>query len=625
MWNQRKLSLEPVLAGWMLLAVLLLLAAPNSFLNDAARFATLPLSLCAALLLCKRVSVARAFSSRKNGQRGLALLFTGLFFLFLSVPNLLSAPLFSEAALSAVWWRFRAERLLYLLWNWIGLLPALILSVYLSMDAAFAAFLRPRTAAEPEGRVPLLRCYRPLLLLIAVCALSVLSTSQSLFTGDAPTVWYVAVGDVRSAWHTPGYALLVRLCYLLFHTHRGVTVLQTLAYLVIQNYILALFTRRGMGKRACRVYCVLSALAFVPIYFLQMMIKDVVFSLSLLAFGAGTLRVIGDAGEGTVRKRDFLWLGVSGLGACLFRHAGWLPVAATLPALALYLGIRRSPAVKRVLLCAASVAAGYVLIVPVLAYGVLGFEKNPGYILYSAPMAMIGAVAKSGEPIPPEDAAVMERVMPVEKWAACYEPYFSDSISRTYGAAGADVAKVEALGLGPDLIRLNARFLLRYPRVYLKAFFDLNSLAWEIATPADGYLRSYLSYPDTPVYALVQQAGYAEEGLSLPGRTFKQPESTEFSGFADLTNRYAEFLYGVPVLRSLLWRGGFADLLILFSAAVLVKKRRAGELIGLLPVAAVTLGMLFSMPAQEVRYIFPNLLFGLLAGGYGYFSFEKEK
>ena len=184
---------------------------------------------------------------------------------------------------------------------------------------------------------------------------------------------------------------------------------------------------------------------------------------------------------------------------------------------------------------------------------------------------------------------------------------------------------MERENLGGALLKLNARFLMKYPVVYLRAFFNLNSLAWEIATPLDGYVRSYLGYPDTAIAALVNSEGYAEEGLDRVTKELKQAEDTTFTGFAPIVNRYAELLYGLPITRSLLWRGGFANLVLLLCVAVLMKKRRGAELVALIPIAAVTLGLLFSMPAQEVRYIFPNLYCAAFFAVYAWAVASKER
>lgn len=613
-----------IMAAWMLLAILLLLCANSILLNDAARLAALPMGVFALLLLFDRNCCTHGlFLTSRNDVRLPALLLTACFFITLSIPNLLACPLFSNEGLRRVWWKYALARYAYLLWNYTGYLVGYVVAVYGCLHCALRLFLcaRPAPEASAWGRIRFTGLHPSVLPLFAVLAAIVFSSYESLFIGDAPSVWYGARDCLWSEWHTAGYFLFVKLCQLIWNSQRGVVLVQSLACLYIVNYALSLYEARGLSKRAGTAYIWVVIVAFVPLYFLQAIIKDVAFSLSLLAFSLGVLRLSGDTAP---RTRDWVWTGFFGLAACLFRHAGAIPVYCTLLILCIRFLVRRSKAVWRTVLCAAAIAACSTLIVQVLAYRVLQFERNPGYIMYSAPMTMIGAVADSGVEISESDKADMERIMPIEKWASCYEPYFADAISRPYGRIGDDVEKIAAQNLGGTLLRLNARFLVRYPVIYLRAFFNLNSLAWEIATPSDGYVRSYLGYVDTPISSFVAKQGYAEDGIDAIEKTLKQPETTQFSGFTALVNRYAEFLYGVPTLRSLLWRGGFANLTLAFAAVVLMKKRRAQELIGLIPVLAVTLTMLFSMPAQEVRYIFPNLLTAAFYGVYAFFLPGKE-
>lgn len=611
----RSLLFQWLPGGWMLLAIVLLLGAPAVFLNDAAVLAALPMVVCAALLLGRRISIQTLFARENHRNLWLSLGATIVFFLLLSLPNLLSCALFSEAGLSAIWWPFRWIRLLYLAWNWTGFLLGYAAAVFLCAFAALRWSLKERVPMNGDravGKIRFLGLYRPILLLAAVTACTLLSSTQSLVIGDAGTIWGMAQNQEWRAWHTAGYLLFVRLCQWLGGTQRAVTLVQAVAYVYINNYILSFFISRGMTRRACCAYVIAAVVTFLPIYFLQVMIKDVVFALSLLAFGIGVLRIANDAESGKTRVVDWIWITAFGLCTCLFRHAGFLPVICTLPVLLYRLLKRRRKAAWGVVAAGACIAAVYMLLIDGLFFGMLHGERNPEYIQYSAPMTMIGAVAASGAPIAPEDRAVMEQIMPVEDWAACYTKYFADTISRPYGRIGKNIEKVEQFDLGDDLLRLNAHFLIYYPRIYLTAFFDLNSLMWEIATPSDGYVRSYLCYPQTPIPQLAAKAGVAAEGFEAYQRIFKQPEGTTFNGFAPLINRYAEFLYGVPVLRSLLWRGGFSNLCLLFAAVLLLRKRRAMDLMGLIPITVVTLGMLFSMPAQEVRYIFPNLEYAVL-------------
>lgn len=613
-------------ACWMLIALLLMLCAPAALLNDAAQLALLPMGAFGLIaLLTKDFRLRSLFSGPDRGRRRMALGLTAVYFLLLSLSNLLNAPLFSEAGLEMVWWQYRWQRLAYLLWNWTGFLLGYLISVYGCFHSALGKALpaeEPPAEAipvpalgKPLQKCPWLRLYPAVLPLALTGLCCVYAASPSLFIGDAPSVWYGVRDSLWSEWHTAGYMLFVKLCTLLWNSQRMVTLVQLIACVYIHNYALTRLIRAGCGRRACYGYILAAILSFVPLYFLQVIIKDVVFSLSLTAFGLGVLRMAAE--EERPKGYEWLFLGFFGLCACLFRHAGVLPVAAGFLGLAAHFAIKRSKRLLGTLATGACVALSSFLIVNVLAYRIMGFERNPGYIAFGAPMAMIGAVAASGQEIDPADEAVMERIMPLEKWAQCYDPYFADSISRPYGAIGEDVYKIQSLGMEGELIRLNARFLFTHTKTYLTAFFNLNSLMWELATPSDGYVRSYLGYPLTPIADFVTQQGYGEEGIEDVTKELKQAEDTTFTGLAPIVNRYAELLYGWPVTRCLFWRGGFANLAMVFAALALVKKRRANALLSLLPIGAATLGMLFSVPAQEVRYIFPNLLWGVFFLAYG--------
>jgi hypothetical protein len=607
------------LLGWLGLATVLLLIAPGEFVTDAAYFALLPMAGWMLILAGRGAKERKRPFRRENRCQWItAAALTGVFFLLLSLPGLLEGPLFSEEGLCGVWWPFRWLRLLYLAWNYVGFLPAYFLSVFFCLFWVMEQV--PLLKAEPlMGSAPMQKKGTMLAFILPLaiaCGLSLSATSPSLIVGDASTVLAWARDGVWSEWHTAGYLLFVRVIWLLTGTSRGVTVIQALAYGAVHALALDVFREQGMDLKAGKVYIWAAIIGFVPIYFLQAALKDVVFAVSLMGFSVSVLRVLyrEKPGAGT-----WALVGLWGLCTCLFRHAGWLPVGATL---LLVLIKRLGGGIRRglpPLLTGAVVGGCYVLLVNVLVLGVFKAERNPEIIPYSAPMTMIGAVAASGVEIPPEDKAVMEQVMPVEKWAACYDPYFADSLSRQYGKIGDDADKVNTLHLGPALIKVNWHFLTRYPVVYLKAFFNLNSLIWEITTPGDGYVRSYLTYPMTAIYDLVEEAGRGEEGVDRITKELKLPEGTSFSASAPFVNRYAEFLYGTPVLRSILWRGGFALFALIAAGVVLVQKRKSRALIAMVPIFTVVAAMLFSMPAQEVRYVFPSLECGLFFGVYAWF------
>lgn len=607
--NRHAAAPAQVLAGtFFLLAAFLLLCARNDWIAQANWMTLLPLLAGAAILLLGGPFSVRG--GKGSPDRGLVLAaaaLTALFFCLLSAEEFLRSPLLTEAVLSDKTGAALIVRRVCLLWNRMGYPAACIGAAFVGVLWTLRFFIagpRGADASAASGPEPLRihpgGLYRAVLPLAAVSLICVLSAYPSMNIGDAPTIWYFARSGLWDEWHTIGYLALVRMLYVLLPSKLFINLVQAAVWVLVNNYALRVLHKNGLGRRACRAYIAAVIATFVPTFFVMVMIKDVAFSMALLLFGLCVLRIVSAE---RVRKRDWALLGVAGFFVSVLRHAGFLPVLVTLPVL-FFRQWRKKRAALGAIVAAGIALAGF-LALNLVFRALPDARHNPYYIAYSIPMQMIGAVAKSGVAIPPEDRAVMEEVMPVERWAECYQHYHSDSISRTYGKIGADVEKVSQKRLGGALLRLNARFLVRFPNVYLEAFFDQNSLMWEMTTPADGYDRSYLWYP----------ALNSSEDV---------PEDTVFNGFTALSNRYAEFLYGMPVLHSVLWRGGFANFALVLCCVVLIRKKRVSDLIAILPVFAVSAGMLISMPAQEVRYVFPNLEYAVFFAVYSYYAKRQE-
>ncbi len=574
-----------VAALWMLLAAAVLAASRAEFLTEAAFVTLAPLITCGALLLCGRLRPERKWAAPENRTvLVFSLLFTALFFVMLSAAELLKSPLFSEAALEKAWWPLRALRLMYLAWNWAVYLPAALVSTFGCAFFAFDAFLSaPRDAiAVPAGAGgrPLsrdARCALAAITLVSACCL--LSALPSLSGADTETIWYNSIRMNWSDWHPVTYRFFVKLCSLIYPSRFTVTFVQAVAWVYVSSQTVRLLD--ALSPRAPRAYALMLILLFTPLYMLQDMSKDVAFSTALLAMTIAMLRLVNAQ---KARARDFIAFGAWGYFVVSFRHAGALPVLAGAMALVVYSLAKRKRLTKGTLIAAGSALLLRVLIVDVLALGVLNAVPNPGYIKYGTPMSMIAAVAASGESFDAADEALIERVMPVEKWAACYTKYFPGTVSRAYSTIGADVYKVEEQNLGPALTKLAVKLMVTHPRAALGAFFANNAIVWKLARPTDEPVAP-------PDYALTAHAA--------------DPKDVSYTGLTAFTHRYAELLYDTPVLRSVSYRGGAALVALLFSAVVLWLKGRARDALCTLPVLAVWAGLMLAVPSPSPRYALP--------------------
>lgn len=138
------------------------------------------------------------------------------------------------------------------------------------------------------------------------------------------------------------------------------------------------------------------------------------------------------------------------------------------------------------------------------------------------------------------------------------------------------------MNLGLGIIKLNAKFLFKYPKYYIKSYLNLMSLTWEITTPEKGY---------TSMQPLVRLR-------SVFVRT------TFADGFVErVTNITASNMFN-----PFIWRGGLPLFMLILVALKLILKKKKVFLLAFLPIFLTTAALLLSMPDQDSRYILPITL-----------------
>lgn len=566
--------------GWLKIALSLSAAAfvtvltfPSVWVRDAVYVSFLPVACLAVVTAVKKDGwLCRQMFSGVNLV--LAGAFTLLFFFQMSVLQYVGAPTASMP--------FLREHfpLPYAVFVWCMLLVQLLVSVVSMFLCLIAFFSRTVHPAAPRAlqadEKKLLR--RTDFGIATVSFVSCVAAFPTYFFNDVIYVWGDMSGGHWKDWHTMGYLLFVKLCSFLINSPFSVVLVQTLLWIAINHKAVRLL-KRYTAPRACWL-AYLAVLLLVPTVtlHLHLMLKDVVYSLCLLGLSLCTLELL-------TEEKASLWLTAQitafGLGICLFRHAGTLPVAAVWGVTLLWLLVQKSGKWKQLLAAGAACTALYVLLVPVLSFGILKAERNPSYTMYSVPMGMIGAVASSDVDIAPQDLAVMEKIMPREKWAYCYNKYCMDPISRVWDRVGEDILKLDAQNLGGEILKLNFRFLLRYPNIYMTALMDATSIVWQMGRPSDGYETVHM------VSAIGEQEG------------------TTLTGASAIVVPWGNYLTQLPIVRSIGARGGLALFCLLLCVAGLVRARKAQLALPLGYAMVNTAVLVLGIPAQDLRYVLP--------------------
>lgn len=398
---------------------------------------------------------------------------------------------------------------------------------------------------------------------------------------DVSTVWHQVTDKSFGAWHTLGYEMFVFLCSLIYESSFTVNIVQTVLWIILNMYVLKVLQERG--TRSMILYTVALVLVAAPFNYLEVMYKDVVFSMGILSVTVAFYHILKND---KIVWQDGIILSIGGAFACLCRHAGIVAVVVAFVITLLYFVVRK---IKKVSLYMAGIIIFQISIyifVNVYLMHSLNADKNPVYIKYTMPMVTIGAAASCNIGFfDAEDTEVLEMVMPVEEWGECYDKYWADTISRSYGKIGDRIDVVNNLieneGYGLKLLKINAKLLVRHPYVYLKSILDMNNIIWKIANPNDGY-----------VWALCTVARNDEITYNVP--------------FV-VTNSWTQFMCYTPVLNSVFARGGLSLFVVFFSVVVWFIQKERYLIIALMLIMMYNCILFITIPAQDPRYVLPEI------------------
>ncbi len=555
---------------------------PISRLNATCFVSTLVLFGAAIHLLAHRNDgFHKAVGVMSPGRIIACLSMAALFVLMLSIKELLRYPIFDR----------RLFQILFII--------VLFSATVVSIDATLRFFLKAPDSG-PSGDITVMN------------AIYLVEGFVHLFANypfrpqsDCMSVYRSIVAGNWRDWHTIGYQIYVSLCMKLgglfgnYHPFAACFV-QTVLWFII-FFRISRILRRCFGKRPEYLWCLANIFMFIPIMYLGVMYKDVIFSMCLLAFCAELLLFIH---EKLLHKSNAIGLALSGCGTAMFRHGIVVAVALTLVGLALYYllkksGRERTNSVKRavVVICVLLFIFGAYFGVKGIGKYVLYMKGNPPYVKYTVPFYVCGNLASTHPELFNEsDIEILEEYLPFDEWKAAYESdiYWGDTLTRTWGYVGKRVNKVDD-AYGFKIVELNARLLLRKPLVYINAITQVTSIVWQIARPADGYEWATRGYYSREVHSDKDPAFVsADYGVQNPLGLIQQS------------------LYDWPITSFIFYRGGIWVFLLALEAVVILLKRIPRYLFVLTTPLIIVCMLMISCPAQDPRFVLPFVETGML-------------
>lgn len=545
---------------------------------------TLIISLipCAAACL---IIIKKGLPKLEGKPDLLASLLTVIFLLMLSLFEIIKSPLFSSSLLMAA---------LYL--AYVACSAFIVIQFCLEYATQHEiSFMDPNGAGKMSSDR---RIYRLMPFYIVMAVLFLFANYPFRPSPDAMTVYNGIATHNWSDWHPIGYVTFVRLCmiaasFISYHPFAA-CIVQTFFWFLIFHLVETILYRCTGSARAVNLYRIMNLIIFVPLMYLGVMYKDVMYSMCVLGFCAELYLCLNFK---RIERKDLILLSLFSCGIALFRHMGIVTAVFSLSVLAGYFFYKKNNHWKKPVISILFTVFSFFMVTNVYGNKILHMQKNPEYVKYTVPLYLLGNLSSEHpELFTDEDKLIMEGLMPYDDWVASYQmdTYWADNLARDTKIIGDRIYLVDDT-YGKEILKLNARLLLRSPSAWMSALFRVTSIMWQIGRPADGYEWTVAGY-----YAPSDHPGLMEDHLVTTEKTI-----TKYLG--DL--QY--YLEEQPLLSFLYYRGGIWTFIMIFMAAVFLKRKRSEFLICLLPPALLTAMLMITCPSQDPRFSLPLLETGM--------------
>ncbi|MGG3751508.1 DUF6020 family protein [Heyndrickxia coagulans] len=456
------------------------------------------------------------------------------------------------------------------------------------------------TESRAEGDVPRRHILYFSILPLLISLLYFWAFYPGILMADSVNQWQQAHSTFYNDWHPAVMTWLIKFTAHIWDTPASYVIFQFILTALITGYVFYVFEKLRVKKPVLWLgYAFFCFLPLIPLYSVVIW-KDTLFSYFLLAFTVMLIQIIDSNGKWLRSFPHLLFLYFSVCGVIFYRHNGWPVLLATI---VIFLFFLRKRYLYMYGVFALAVITFLVVTGPVYKhYKVFPADETESY---SIPYQQIGRIVKENGHITPAQRAVINQVMPIPDWKKYYHPTDVDMIKFRphFDRAYIKSHKKAFFSTWFALCRQN-------PKLALEAFYDQEKLSWKLYIPDEDLRRPIFRNKDfekyRPVYFMTQKNVqkyhvhykwfyYKDYGSDLANKTLS-------SWITQINQRFSH-----GILRVLLMPAFYLYLILLFLFTTILKGNWR------LVIAAVpmflNLGSMFAaIPAQDIRYFFPNFL-----------------
>jgi hypothetical protein len=390
--------------------------------------------------------------------------------------------------------------------------------------------------------------------------------------------------DWHPAFDSFAYWVLTRIWF----SPAIICITQMLVLASVFAYGMVKLEKRGLPKWGLVGLTLFFSLFPVNGFYVNTLFKDVPFAIAVLLLGLFTEEIVASRGVWLATARHAVALAVVLALVWLIRHNGLLTSLVTLGSLAIvYTQYRRQLALIT-LGCGA-----LVFLVKGPLYSAIHVDGRP-YALDILMAHQMSAVLHAGTQPTVQEKEVLEHVLPLAQWKEYYNPFQSDSLvfskGFNYTYLGTEAGRRAYIATWASLVPRNLPALLVHQS-------KVSELAWRLD-----------HHPDSYTYAVHPLLDANDQGLEA--KSMLPPAQK-------LLLRVYWFFHTTGLRRAIIYRPAlyiYLSLLCVGLSCWLLRDR--SYLLVLVPLLTIVGGIMLTVPAQHVRYLYPCFLLAPFFAGY---------
>ncbi|SYX86456.1 DUF6020 family protein [Paenibacillus alvei] len=432
-------------------------------------------------------------------------------------------------------------------------------------------------------------CFKCTIPSIIVSFFYLLVYYPGLMSGDSIDQWrQISSFDFNDAH--PFYDTFIKyIITRIWYSPAMIVITQIIYFCCVWFYAMSTLCKIGVNKKVLVSISVLFSLIPINGLYLISVWKDVPYSISILLLSIILINVFHHGARWFDNNKNVTLIILTMILVLMFRHNGIIPVYGSVLALLLFYNKR-----KKIILVALSVTIIF-FGSKHLALQALHSGSSPSVLTMSLPIQQIGSMLANDVEFTDEQKEIINQAMDYTLWKGLYNPYVVDPIifNNQFNMHVFDKPNYKS-----EFIKVWLDKTISNPIISIKSWLKQSSIVWRMSEPNNGS-------------TLFSERGIVKTGVEMLDKYNLKTESLTPEIKNDI-NKYLDRSQEKETVW-LIWRPAIYIFITMLSMIVLMIRLQYKAVIIFAPAILNVLGLMLSIPAQQVRYLYSSVLFGIIA------------